>query len=418
MKHLIILRIGLALLILFSGAGLTTGQTATEKVDALKDTLTAISQRTTNTLLKVHCESILLIINSRTLTSIGINYLVNLYDAFVDKTDPYSPLNPDSYNQRRRPYILAWESPSDGIISMSWLKPPRNWDPSQKYPLYIELHGLWDVASSLFQYMTYPFTHEASFNNAFDDGYLLSPWGRGNYWYQGSSETDIWECIDALESIVAVDSSRKYLCGHSMGGYGAMRIAEKSPGTWAAVGIYAGALSYYPSPISDLLALKNMPTYFVCGTQDQLYTINRNAYDILKGMGNQNLMFTSFPGGHEYRAGDVLAMYNWMRNFVNKNVVTEIADIDRESHSSVKILTTTNPVENEMVIEYNASVSTNLDLTILDLLGRPVKMQSVPANRLLERNISMDLSSLSPGFYILNATAGNERSDGVLFLKK
>ena len=49
---------------------------------------------------------------------------------------------------------------------------------------------------------------------------------------------------DDDQELVRVDPSRQYLCGHSMGGYGAWRIARSSPETWAALGIHAGALGY------------------------------------------------------------------------------------------------------------------------------------------------------------------------------
>lgn len=54
----------------------------------------------------------------------------------------------------------------------------------------------------------------------FEDGYLLFPWGRGNVWYEGIGETDVWESISALNELVKVDSTKKYLMGFSMGGYG------------------------------------------------------------------------------------------------------------------------------------------------------------------------------------------------------
>src|SRR5512147_880258 len=110
--------------------------------------------------------------------------------------------------------------------------------------MYIELHGLWSVADPPIEYMTYPFRQGASSSYAWEDGYLLSPWGRGNLWYQGISETDILECMSALEEEFSVDPKRRYLCGHSMGGYGAWSIASKYPETWAALGIHAGALWY------------------------------------------------------------------------------------------------------------------------------------------------------------------------------
>jgi hypothetical protein len=250
-------------------------------------------------------------------------FLENTYHAFNNQNDTSSAKELSTYIKRQRPFILSWVSPTDGSVSFSWLSPPKNWNPENKYPLYIQLHGLWSVASNSIEYMTYPFLAAASGSNSFEDGYLLSPWGRGNLWYQGISETDIWECIAALEDIVTIDSTRKYLSGHSMGGYGAWRIASKSPYTWAALGIHAGALWYNGSNLVNSTvakALKYVPTYFVCGTIDALLSINQVAYNLLEDVGNQHLKFTTFVGGHEYIEENVENMYLWMRNFVNEDM--------------------------------------------------------------------------------------------------
>ena len=71
-----------------------------------------------------------------------------------------------------------------------------------------------------------------------------------------------------VKSLVRVDESRQYLCGHSMGGYGAWHIAHRSADVWAALGIHAGALQYDARELdaSVATALRDLPTYFVVGT--------------------------------------------------------------------------------------------------------------------------------------------------------
>ena len=240
--------------------------------------------------LRLHCTSIVSVIDSKSsFTTQDSTFLENTYNAFNNQSDPSNAKELSTYIKRQRPFILSWVSPTDGAVSFSWLNPPKNWNPENEYPLYIQLHGLWSVASNSIEYMTYPFLGGASNDSSFEDGYLLSPWGRGNLWYQGISETDIWECMDALENIVQVDPARKYLSGHSMGGYGAWSIASKSPGTWAALGIHAGALWYNNANLVTAgvaEVLKDVPTYFVCGTNDDLLEINQTAYNLLEDAGN------------------------------------------------------------------------------------------------------------------------------------
>jgi pimeloyl-ACP methyl ester carboxylesterase len=211
--------------------------------------------------------------------------------------------------------IVAWVSPTDGQLSFAWLTLPARWEAGSEYPLYVQLHGLWDVAQDRLPYLAYPFSNPGS-SFAFEDGYLVSPWGRGNQWYRGIAETDIWESVAAVKSQLRVDA-RQYLCGHSMGGYGAWHIALRSPGVWAALGVHAGALGYDMTELAPAVvgALRDVPTYFVVGTSDSLLGVNQIAYGLLRDTGNAQLAFVTFPGGHDYRQVDVEQMYLWLRQF-------------------------------------------------------------------------------------------------------
>jgi pimeloyl-ACP methyl ester carboxylesterase len=214
------------------------------------------------------------------------------------------------------PLIVSWVSPTDGQVSFAWLTLPARWNAEREYPVYVQLHGLWDVAQDRLRYLAYPFSNPGT-SFAFDDGYLVSPWGRGNQWYRGIAETDIWECMAAVKGLVRVDGDRQYLCGHSMGGYGAWHIAHTSADVWAALGIHAGALQYDPREVDPTFAtaLRDVPTYFVVGTFDGLLAVNQTAYGLLRDAGNPQLAFVTFPGGHDYRQQDVEQMYLWMREF-------------------------------------------------------------------------------------------------------
>jgi hypothetical protein len=251
----------------------------TDYIQALKDTLGSLSEKSDNDFFRMHCNSMLAVINSKySLNNGDSTFLINTYKAFINASDPANALIMSTYLQRKRPLVISWVSPTDGAVSFSWLTLPKDWNPENKYPLYIQLHGFWDVAGNAIQYMTYPYLQGPSNSASFEDGYLLSPWGRGNLWYQGIALTDIWECMAALENVAQIDPDRKYLSGHSMGGYGAWSIASQSPGTWAALGIMAGALQDNPIVNKNTAkALKNMPTYFVCGNQDGLLGINQKA---------------------------------------------------------------------------------------------------------------------------------------------
>jgi hypothetical protein len=261
-------------------------------------------------LLRLHFNSILQVIAAGDhRSSVDDQGLRSLWASFTSVSTPHSPQLRESYLDRSRPLIVSWISPTDGQVSFVWLTLPAHWDPELEYPLYIQLHGLWDVAQDRVSYLAYPFSNPGT-SDAFEDGYLISPWGRGNQWYRGIAETDIWEGMATVKTLVRVNESRQYLCGHSMGGYGAWHIAHRSPDVWAALGVHAGALSYDMNEVdaSVAAALRNLPTYFVVGASDGLLDVNQLAFALLRDAGNPNLVFVTFPGGHDYRQSDVEAM--------------------------------------------------------------------------------------------------------------
>jgi hypothetical protein len=288
---------------------------------SLRSTLQALSDESAEPILRLHFESIIHVVEAGDRRSTQDDESIErLWTSFNDPSTPHSPRFHESYLDRSRPLIVAWVSPTDGQVSFAWLTLPAGWDVEREYPLYVQLHGLWDVAQDRIPYLAYPFSNPGS-SFAFEDGYLLSPWGRGNLWYRGIAETDIWEGVATVKSLVRVDSFRQYLCGHSMGGYGAWHIALRSADVWAAVGVHAGALWYDTRELDPTVVstLRELPTYFVVGTSDGLLPVNQTAYGLLRGAGNSQLAFVTFPGGHDYRQTDVEQMYLWLRQWNSRD---------------------------------------------------------------------------------------------------
>jgi hypothetical protein len=285
--------------------------------ESLRSTLQTLADESADPFLRLHFRSVMQVVEAGDhRSSADSENITALWNAFRDPSLPHSPRLRASYLDRSRPLIVSWVSPTDGQVSFAWLTLPAGWEAEREYPVYVQLHGLWDVAQERLRYLAYPFSN-AGTSYAFEDGYLLSPWGRGNQWYRGIAETDIWECLSAVKGLVRVDASRQYLCGHSMGGYGAWHIAHRSAEVWAALGIHAGALQYDLREVDATVAaaLRDLPTYFVVGTSDGLFAVNQTAHGLLRDAGNPELEFVTFPGGHEYRQQDVERMYLWMREF-------------------------------------------------------------------------------------------------------
>ena len=79
---------------------------------------------------------------------------------------------------------------------------------------------------------------------------------------------------------------------------------------WAALGVHAGALWYDQREVDATVAteLRDLPTYFVVGTSDNLLAVNQTAYALLRDAGNPEVAFVTFPGAHDYRQQDVEQM--------------------------------------------------------------------------------------------------------------
>jgi len=402
---------------------LSVGNISTiDYISALKDTLSKLSGNSENEFFKMHCNSMISVIESKnSYISADSMFLEQTYNAYNNQADTSNAKELSTYLKRQRPFILSWISPTDGAVSFSWLNPPKNWDSTKEYPVYVQLHGLWDVASNSIEYMTYPFIGGASSDSSFDNGYLLSPWGRGNIWYQGISETDIWECLAKLENIVNIDPSRKYLSGHSMGGYGAWSIASKSPDTWAALGIHAGALWYNNSSLvsADVAnVLKDLPTYFVCGNLDGLLSINQTAYNLLDDAGNPDIEFITFTGGHEYVEENVQNMYEWMREFVNEDWNTNNIETPEVTKNESVVRCFPNPVITTTNIVYSVVEKSLVNISIYDIYGRFVNELVNEERTPGEYSTAFDSLGLSTGIYMVRLRSVNVIAESKMIVVK
>ncbi len=288
-------------------------------IEALEYLLNSLAANSDNILFRHHCLSIIKVIETeQVINSYKLSFLEQIYTSFSNTNVEYNLSNIGSYLIRRRPLIISWVSPVDGITSVAWLLLPRNWDTGKTYPLYLVLHGMGDQYNEKIEYMALNLLPGAQMWESFDDGYLLFPWGRGNTMYQDKGETDVLESVEALDSLVNIDSKRKYLTGFSMGGFGAWFIGQKYPKMWTALGVYAGTPSNGGTSILDpevIQALKDVPIYFVCGDSDYSYYVLQDVCQCLVDAGNKNVYFSSFAGGHESVPGNWQSMYNWLRGF-------------------------------------------------------------------------------------------------------
>jgi predicted peptidase len=79
------------------------------------------------------------------------------------------------------------------------------------------------------------------------------------------SEKDVLNVLAIVEKEYAVDTSRVYLIGHSMGGAGTWYLGQKYADKWAALGVMSGGFGYVGYPLERL---KGMPITVFDGEKD------------------------------------------------------------------------------------------------------------------------------------------------------
>ncbi|PWU12587.1 MAG: hypothetical protein C5B51_00415 [Terriglobia bacterium] len=79
------------------------------------------------------------------------------------------------------------------------------------------------------------------------------------------SEKDVMNVIALVEKEYAVDTSRVYLMGHSMGGMGTWYLGQKYADKWAGLGVMSGGFGYKDYPLQRI---KGIPLIVSAGSTD------------------------------------------------------------------------------------------------------------------------------------------------------
>ncbi len=283
-------------------------------IDALKDSLAVLAQKADNEIFKLHFESILQVINSQTsFSSDDSSFLYSLHQSLYNEGDTSDMKDFNNYLNREHDILISWTSPTDGVVSLAWLRLPKNWDPENSYPLYVFIHGSDWWSPSKIGYLAFSMINSSYSTAAYDDGYFLRPWGRGN----GIVETDIWECLSTIEGLFKIDTQRRYLTGHSSGGYAAWLIGQRSTDYWAAMGVQAGWFIGAAEKLdyNHVWRLQNTPVLFICGTGDSAGDLLVLGYNRLVEIGNTRTEWLSFSGGHVINEAELLYLYSWFQRY-------------------------------------------------------------------------------------------------------
>lgn len=164
----------------------------------------------------------------------------------------------------------------------------------RRYPLLVYLHGANDTVSRDLSW--YSAERQAQF-----PCFVLTPkctvsdQGWGNTWVAGHTSTTaaVLRLIDSLVKVCAVDTSRLYIYGISMGGFGVFAVLQKNPGLFAAAYSVCGG-----SDTKAAAVLTQTPLWIFHGGEDNVVpvSLSRDVYQAIKEAGGTKVRYTEYPG--------------------------------------------------------------------------------------------------------------------------
>ena len=148
-------------------------------------------------------------------------------------------------------------------------------DPDKEWPLIVFLHGSgYDAGENDSAWMMQSGLPEVLYKGDQPEEFpfiVISPQALpGNTWWSGDMPVLLNAVIDEVAKTYQVDTTRIYLTGLSMGGYGTWYMATGYPEKFAAVASISGS-GYRTEtipPLETLCLLKDTPIWAIHGAQD------------------------------------------------------------------------------------------------------------------------------------------------------
>ena len=181
-------------------------------------------------------------------------------------------------------------------------------DENAHYPLLIFLHGASLCGKNMEKVKRYgPIS--ALHKGRCIDSYIVSPQNPGGAW----SPQKIMKIVDWASQKFAVDTTRIYVYGMSLGGYGTIDLAASFPHRIAAAMAICGGAS-----VSDLKGLSSLPLWIIHGTADRAVPIaqsDRVVKAIRESGDDSRLIYTRLKGvdhGRPARIFYLMQTYDWL----------------------------------------------------------------------------------------------------------
>lgn len=192
---------------------------------------------------------------------------------------------------------------------------PNEYREGQRYPLLLFLHGAGTRGDDIQKLITHPF-FELTQGHKDYPFVTIVPFCMENTWF------DMWErLLQAVKKCAAlpfVDSSRIYLMGASMGGYGAWQLAMSLPEYFAAmVPISGGGMAW------NAKRLVNIPAWAFHKEKDPTVSLDESVkmVEAVNRAGGWAKL-TVYPGEDHDAWSDTFSnieVFSWLLEHENKN---------------------------------------------------------------------------------------------------
>ena len=182
----------------------------------------------------------------------------------------------DYFQEKRGRVKIGYLSEIDSTCQPFDLMIPNHFNQKKSYGLLIYLHGKED------QIQKYRNLLWANEDPGLDElgVFKVAVYGRRNCWYLGAGEVDIFRVIQEICNLYPIDTTRIYLMGASMGGYGSWRLGLNYADRFAAISPICGRTTtgedFYGETISPLSYVENamhLPVRFYHGDIDPVIPV-------------------------------------------------------------------------------------------------------------------------------------------------
>jgi len=204
--------------------------------------------------------------------------------------------------------VTACRNKVPGAYNYWFYTPDKDMGPEAHYPLLIFLHGQSLCGNNLDKVRKYG-PIDALKRGRVIDCYVIAPQNPGGSW----NPDKIMKIIEWAEKNYQVDSSRIYVYGMSLGGYGTIDMVAAYPDKIAAAMAMCGGAT-----AKDLSGLNKVPLWIVHGTADRAVPVTQSdkVVEAMKAAGSTDrLIYTRMKGvdhGGPARIFYMAQTYDWL----------------------------------------------------------------------------------------------------------